>query len=157
MVAKAKELAWPLGTSKRKTNYKTGRPTDKYKKAFDKYIDFAKKTKINYSDCGMALATIVRASGVDKDFKAFKWNSGYKDWKFVTKHGPIKESALKPGDIIYYKKTNGNQHCLMYLGKGVYAEGGREHRFLKLSTNGIAKINSKKAIKSKTYVIRIKE
>lgn len=157
MVAKAKELAWPLGTSKRKTNYKTGRPTDKYKKAFDKYINFAKKTKINYSDCGMALATIVRASGVDKDFKAFKWNSGYKDWKFVTKHGPIKESELKPGDIIYYKKTNGNQHCLMYLGKGVYAEAGREHRFLKLRTNGIAKINSKTAIKNKTYVIRIKE
>ena len=129
IVAKANELAWPYGTASSKWSYSKGSPTAKCKSAMKKY---GYDTKSKMSDCGRFATTVVRESGVDKDFVAMK---GVKSafptsnkFSIVLKGKAIPSGFLKAGDIVRYKKTSG-QHTLIYMGNGRVAEARHYHRF----------------------------
>lgn len=132
IVNKAKQLAWAYGTAKKKYAYKTGAPTKLMKAAMKKY-GWA-DSKAEESDCGNAASTIVRESGVDKSFKALhgvKTPFPTKESKFniPIKGRKIKSGELKAGDIIRYKKKNGKQHAMIYMGGGKICEASHYSRF----------------------------
>lgn len=134
LVAKADEYCWPKGTATKKWKYSTGSALKAYKKALKKYMGY--KSKITRSDCGYFVSTCVRAAGIDKTFNALKWKNKIKScWKVAHKGKKIKQSTLKPGDIIRYKKKTKRpsgayeQHVMMYYGNGYVAEAGRQVRF----------------------------
>lgn len=128
-IAKAAEkLAWPYGTDQKKWSYKTGKPTDLCKSKMKQYMN--KTKKIDISDCGYFVSTAVMYSGVLKKYNCLK---GF-DWEYNSKlpvvhKGAIGNFKLQRGDIIRYKKTNGGQHTMIYLGDGKIAEAGRGARF----------------------------
>ena len=129
IVNKATDLAWPYGTAKKKWQYNGGSPTEKCKTAMKKY---GYKTKARWSDCGDFATTVVRESGVDKNFKAM---NGVKDafpksdkFNVVLSGKRIPDNFLKAGDVVRYKKTKG-QHTLIYMGNGKVAEARHYSRF----------------------------
>lgn len=131
LLKKADELAWPYGTPEAKYKYKTGAPTSKCKAAMKKYGWADNKGEL--SDCGNFVSTIVRESGVSKTFKALhgtktpfpKSEAGFK----IVHTGAIPAGLLKPGDIIRYKKKNGNQHAMMYYASGKVCEASHYNVF----------------------------
>lgn len=132
IVNKAKQLAWAYGTAKKKYAYKTGAPTKLMKAAMKKYGWADNKAEM--SDCGNAASTIVRESDVDKSFKALhgvKTPFPTKENKFniPIKGRKIKNGELKAGDIIRYKKKNGKQHAMIYMGDGRICEASHYNRF----------------------------
>lgn len=149
IVAKVKEYAWAYGTAKKKYVYKTGAPKSAYKTALKKYMN--KTAKVSQSDCGYFVSTCVRASGVAPKFLAL---AGLKDpfpsvpstMKIVHKGKAIPSGLLKAGDVIRYKKTNGHQHAILYMGDGKIADAGRNHWFpvIKKDTKKYNKSNVKK-------------
>lgn len=158
IIAKAKTLAWSYGTAKKKYAYKTGAPTKLMKAAMKKY-GWA-DNKAEESDCGNAASTIVRESGVDKSFKALhgvKTPFPTKESKFniPIKGRKIKSDELKPGDIIRYKKKNGKQHAMIYMGDGRICEASHYSRFCVVlkDTKKYNKVSKVKTIQ----VLRAKE
>lgn len=161
LVATAKELAWAKGTKASKYAYATGKPTTKMKAAMKKR---GYDSKADYSDCGycqntviyIALGITTRVLKGNKD--AFPTVSGFEVvWKEGTK---IPSGVLKPGDIIRYKKTNGKQHTLMYIGNNDFVEGGRTVRFFvwkHFKYLSKAKFNKANVKKSTLEVLRAKE
>ena len=132
IVNKAKELAWPYGTPKKKRNYKTGAPTKLMKAALKKY-GWA-DSKAEMSDCGNNVSVAVREAGVDKHFKALhgvKTPFPKKEDKFniVLKGKKVPKGFLKAGDIIRYKKKNGKQHSMIYMGDNKICEASHYSRF----------------------------
>lgn len=155
---KAKEYAWPYGTETKKWAYKTGSAKDVYKKALKKYMN--KTSKEAQSDCGYLVSTCVRASGVSSDFLALKGNKDAfpavpKTMSIVFSGKKISSGTLKAGDIIRYKKTNGSQHTLIYMGGGKIAEAGREIRF-PIIQKDVQKYNASNVKHSTLQVIRAK-
>lgn len=151
--AKAKSLAWPLGTSEKKYKYKGGSPTSACKKAMNKR---GYKKKISLSDCGYFQNSIIYAvlgkkvkilGGVKSSFKSVK---GFN----IVHKGTIGSGVLKEGDIIRYKKKSG-QHTLMYVGNGVIAEAGRGTRFGRMIKS--KKYNDSKVKHSTIQVLRVVE
>lgn len=157
ILAKIKELAWAYGTAKKKYQYKTGAPKAVCKKAMKKYGWADNKGEM--SDCGNFVSTVVRESGVDKSFKALH---GLKDpfpktekkFNIVHKGKAIPSGLLKAGDIIRYKKTNGHQHAMFYLGDGKICEASHYNRFGVILKDD-KKYNSK-AKKNTIQVLRAK-
>lgn len=132
IVNKAKQLAWAYGTAKKKYAYKTGAPTKLMKAAMKKY-GWA-DSKAEESDCGNAASTIVRESGVDKSFKALHgvktpFPTKEREFNIPIKGRKIKNGELKAGDIIRYKKKNGKQHAMIYMGDGRICEASHYNRF----------------------------
>lgn len=132
IVNKAKQLAWAYGTAKKKYAYKTGAPTKLMKAAMKKYGWADNKAEM--SDCGNAASTIVRESGVDKSFKALHgvktpFPTKEREFNIPIKGRKIKSGELKPGDIIRYKKKNGKQHAMIYMGDGKICEASHYNRF----------------------------
>ena len=90
--------------------------------------------KAEMSDCGNFVSTVVRQSGVDKHFKALH---GVKDpfpkkedkFNIVLSGKSIPKGFLRPGDIIRYKKKNGRQHAMFFLGDGKICEASHHTRF----------------------------
>lgn len=160
LTAKAKELAWPVGTPTKKYAYKKGAPTSKMKTALKKR---GYDSRVEYSDCGYCINTVIHSAlGIktkvlDSPKKAFPAVSGF---EVIYKGKKIVKGVLKPGDIIRYKKKSGSQHVLMYIGNNDLAEGGRKIRFFvakhfpKLSK---AKFNKANVKKSTLQVLRVKE
>lgn len=158
LVSMAKKLAYPYSTSSSKYKHPSGSPTKEYLKMYKKYR-YGRDSKINYSDCGYCVATVVRAAGIDSSYKGLNWKRNYnsKNDKFKVVHkGPIGNFELKPGDILEYKKTNGNQHTYMYIGNGYTAEGGRGHTYFHISKNKY-KCNKNNVKKNTLRVLRAKE
>ena len=158
LIAKAKDLAWAYGTPAKKYSYKSGSPKAKCKEAMKKYGWASNRAEM--SDCGNFVSAIVRQSGVDKSFKALhgvKTPFPTKEAKFniVLKGKEIPAGFLKAGDIIRYKKKNGHQHAMMYLGDGKICEASHKSRFGAILKND-GKYN--KVSKPKTIqVLRAKE
>lgn len=131
LLKKADELAWAYGTPEAKYKYKTGAPRAVCKAAMKKYGWADNKGEL--SDCGNFVSTIVRESGVSKTFKALhgtktpfpKSEAGFK----IVHTGAIPAGLLKPGDIIRYKKKNGNQHAMMYYAPGKVCEASHYNVF----------------------------
>jgi peptidoglycan hydrolase-like protein with peptidoglycan-binding domain len=152
IVAKATEYAYPLGTSKKKYSYKTGKATAAYKKALKKYM--GKKAKISQSDCGYFVSTCVRAAGVSKSFNCLQWKKAPSTMSKVWSGKKIPDGFLQPGDIIRYKKSSG-QHTMMYYGNGYIAEGQRGNAFPKIKKD-TKKYNKSNVKKSTIQVLRAK-
>ena len=154
---KAKEFAYKRGTKSVKYTYDKGAPKPVYKKALKKYMN--KKAKISQSDCGYFVNTCIRASGVSKSFKALAGRG--EPFPKIPKNfdiihtGKIKKGILKSGDVIRYKKKNGGQHTLLYLGDGLIAHAGRGHWFPKIVKS--KPWNGRGVKKSTIEVIRVKE
>lgn len=132
LVAKMKELAWAYGTPAKKYSYKTGSPKAKCKEAMKKYGWADNKAEM--SDCGNFVSTVVRQSGVDKSFKALHgvktpFPKTEKAFNIVLQGKAIPKGFLKAGDIIRYKKKNGKQHAMFYLGDGKICEASHKNRF----------------------------
>lgn len=132
LVNKAKELAWAYGTPAKKYSYKSGAPKAKCKAAMKKYGWADNRAEL--SDCGNFVSTVVRQSGVSKTFKALhgvktpfpKTETGF---NIVLSGKAIPKGFLKAGDIIRYKKKNGKQHAMFYLGDGKICEASHKSRF----------------------------
>ena len=159
IVDMCKKLCYPMGTDSKKWNYETGAPTAAYKAAFKKYNKRYRTTKANLSDCGMFVSTVVRAAGIDSKYTGLSWKTDYtksSKWDQVHK-GAIGSFKLKPGDIIEYKKTNGNQHTVIVMdhSKGIVAEAGRKHRFDII--HKAERYTASTCIKSTIRVLRAKE
>lgn len=121
IVDAAKAYCWPLGTDSKKWKYDTGAPSENYKKATPNV------KKITRSDCGYFVKKVTQATpiGAYNPLNDKKVPSGL---KLVHSGKAIPKDFLKPGDIIAYKKTEG-QHTLIYMGNGQIAEAGRKVRF----------------------------
>ena len=154
IVAKAKEFAWAYGTAAKKYAYKTGSPKAVYKTALKRYMK--KTAKVSQSDCGYFVSTCVRASGVSSTFLALKgakeaFPSVPSTMKIVSKG---KVGTLQAGDIIRYKKTNGHQHTVIYIGDGKIAHASRSHAFPRIAK--AKPWNNSNVKKSTIQVIRAK-
>ena len=159
LLAKMKELAWAYGTKKSKYAYKTGAPKAVCKKAMKKYGWADNKAEL--SDCGNFVSTVVRESGVSKSFKALHgtktpFPKAEKGFNIVLKGKKIPSGFLKPGDIIRYKKKNGNQHVLFYVSNGRICEASHHNRFgaiikdeKKYNNSSIAKIGTVQVLRAK--------
>ena len=152
IVAKATEYAYPVGTSKKKYAYKTGKPTAAYKKALKKYM--GKSAKISQSDCGYFVSTCVRAAGVSSSFNCLQWKKAPSTMSKVLSGKKIPDGFLQPGDIIRYKKSSG-QHTMMYYGNGYISEGQRSNAFPKIKKD-TKKYNKSNVKKSTIQVLRAK-
>lgn len=160
LLAKMKELAWAYGTAKKKYAYKTGAPKAVCKKAMKKYGWADNKAEM--SDCGNFVSTVVRESGVDKSFKALHgtktpFPKTEKKFNIVLKGKKVPKDFLKPGDIIRYKKKNGNQHTQFYFGNGKVCEASHHNRFGAIVKDEKKYNNSKIAKISTVQVLRAKE
>lgn len=150
LVAKAKAYSWPYGTDSDKWDYEHGAPTSTYKKAC------GSAKKITMSDCGYFIKRCVIDSGVRKSYTAFDWKHKEKaGFDLVHEGSKIPEGFLKAGDIVEYKKTDGDQHTLMHLGGERFAEAGRKVRF-PVIRNDNEKYNKKNVKHSTIRVYRAK-
>ena len=159
LLAKMKELAWAYGTAKKKYAYKTGSPKKVCKQAMKKYGWADNKAEM--SDCGNFVSTVVRESGVDKSFKALHgtktpFPKTEKKFNIVLKGKKVPKDFLKAGDIIRYKKKNGNQHTQFYFGSGKVCEASHHNRFgaivkdeKKYNNSKIAKIGTVQVLRAK--------
>lgn len=136
IVAKAKEFAWAYGTASKKYAYKTGAAKAAYKTALKKHMK--KTAKISQTDCGYFSSTCVRAAGVSSSFLCLPAN-GSKPYPAVPStmkiahKGKVGNFALQAGDILRWRKTNGHQHTVIYLGGGYIAHASRGHAFPRIA------------------------
>ena len=111
---KAKELAWPYGTSKKTFKYSTGKPTDAYKAALNKVYPNRKSWGARPragSSCDVFVGTVVRATGYDKSFP--RGLSGQKPHlKKSSKWSKINRKNARAGDIFIR-----SGHIMIYGGK----------------------------------------
>lgn len=159
LINKMKELAWAYGTAKKKYAYKTGAPKAVCKKAMKKYGWADNRAEM--SDCGNFVSTVVREAGVSKTFKALHgkktpFPKSEKGFSIVLTGKKVPSGFLKPGDIIRYKKKNGNQHVLFYFGDGKVCEASHHNRFgaiikdeKKYNNSSIAKIGTVQVLRAK--------
>lgn len=132
IVAGARAYSWPYGTDEKKWAYKTGSAVSAYKTGLKEYMK--KTTKIAQSDCGYFISTLIRRAGLSSSFVCLKSaNAAFpavpSTMKIVHQGKKIPSDTLQPGDVIRYKKTNGSQHAMVYLGSGKISEAGRKIRF----------------------------
>ncbi len=118
--AKAIELAYPPGTSKKTYKYSTGKPKSTYKKALDRVYKNHNKwggSCKTGASCDVFVGTVVRASGYDA-----KIPRGLKEQiPYLAKSSKFKSieysgfSSLKGGDIIIYTRKSGGGHVLIVV------------------------------------------
>lgn len=158
IVDKAKSFAWAYGTATKMWAYKTGAPHSNYVTALKKYM--GETSKAAKSDCGYYVSTCVRAAGVSSTFLCLKGSKQAfppvpSTMKIVLSGKKVPSGFLKAGDIIRYKKTNGSQHAVIYIGGGKIAEAGREIRF-PIIQKDVQKYNASNVKHSTLQVIRAK-
>ena len=129
VLATAKLLAWPKGTSSKKYSYDTGSATKAFKSALDDA--FPSRSHWNTqqirdgASCLIFTATVVRSSGVDRkyvsDTKQFKYKSDKFKRITCSNCDPYKKS--KAGDVVLYwvNEKTGNGHATI-RGKNVIYE-----------------------------------
>ena len=115
-----------------------------------------KKAKISQTDCGYFASTCARAAGCS-GFRALpasakKAYPKLPSTMYIAQKGSA--SGLKPGDIIRYRKTNGHQHVVVYIGNGKIAHASRNHAYPRVSKS--KPWNGKGVKKSSLQVIRAK-
>lgn len=116
-------------------------------------------TKAERSDCGNLVNTVVRQSGVDKNFVSMR---GVKaafptsdKFRIIFSGKRIPDGFLKAGDIVRYKKTKG-QHTLIYMGNNRVCEARHYNRFGNIYKD--EKRYNKSSTKAKTIqVLRAKD
>lgn len=125
------ELSYDSSVPKSFYGFPQGKPKAAYKSALDKIYPDHKKWRKEIrtgASCSVYVATTVKASGVDMNFKCddppkiMDYLAKSSKWKKVNEgNKPLPKDKLKPGDIIVYEKTgsNGNGHICFYK-KGDY-------------------------------------
>lgn len=157
----AKTLAWPVGTAKATYAYAGGAPTPAYKIALDKA--YPSRSSWNAApragaSCDVFIGTVCVYSGYDKNMKrslSGQWTCFEDTSKWTKVNYSYKESELRNGDIIIYKKTDGSGHVCMYVtinGEGYLAEAALSDRYGMINSS-ISKI-LKSSDKSKLAVYR---
>ena len=127
LLAKAKELAWPEGTAKKKYLYNGGSATAAFKKAIDKVFpkrNWNAKSKKGAA-CDVFVSTTVRAAGIDSKFpRGFDEQLKYKSNKFqrITCKNCNAYQKSQPGDVVLYWKNKAKDqgHVLIRGEKNVY-------------------------------------
>lgn len=120
-------LAWSAGTPKSKYSYKGGSATSMFKSTFNKmypnHTRWGAGSKTGAS-CDVFVGTVVRSTGYDT-----KYPRGFQEqlphvqksskWKRVKGFDENNRSVsmLKNGDVIFYKRTTGSVHTLIYYNK----------------------------------------
>ena len=128
VLATAKLLAWPKGTSENKYKYDGGNPTKEFKSAREEVLhnegNWNAQTRKGAS-CLIFTSTVARASGVDKNFPPGNGQFTYKSNKFQKKtcQKCVPYNNSQPGDIVLYydSKWGGSGHALI-RGDGVVYE-----------------------------------
>lgn len=148
LLAKAKELAWPKGTSSSKYKWKGGKATTAFTTALKKYYPdrsgWGKAPKVGCS-CDVFVGTVLRASGLEpKVPRGLKGQYPYKPTKFTRKvYKNVKPiDVSKDGDVVLYKKSNGGGHILI-RGNGALYEAGFENSYGHVQTS-LSKIKTKR-------------
>ncbi|MEE0888572.1 MAG: hypothetical protein U0L97_05210 [Candidatus Saccharimonadaceae bacterium] len=114
---KARELAWPYGTS---SSIFEDRPTDAFVQATER------ANTPNNDDCLSFVKTVVIDSGADTEFPSsdgpqesalVEYMSSSNKWEQIN---TTSESDLKPGDILVSADTSGQgrNHIFVYVGNG---------------------------------------
>ena len=154
-------IAWPIGTSTSKYAFKDGAPTSAFKTVFDQvypsHNSWGKGPKTGCC-CDVYVGTVIRASGYDPkmprgETEMWSYFPSSPKWAQVAYTG--KESELRSGDVILYKRTDGGQHVLIYVqknGKGYLAEAAYQKYYGHINTS-ISKIQ-KWSNKTKMVVFR---
>jgi len=141
---KAIEIAWPVGTKSKKYVYPSGNSTSAFKAAFDYAFPSHKKwgkVTSKGASCDVFVAVVCRSCGYDRDMPAglggqWKYLPKSKKWKKVNYH--FKESELRSGDIITYRRTNGEGHIMLYIkvkGKGYLCEAAYKSKYGMFNTS----------------------
>lgn len=148
LLAKAKELAWPKGTSSSKYKWKGGKATTAFTAALKKYYpdrsSWGKAPKVGCS-CDVFVGTVLRASGLEpKVPRGLKGQYPYKPTKFTRKvYKNVKPiDVSKYGDVVLYKKSNGGGHILI-RGNGVIYEAGYQNSYGHVQTS-LKKLKTKR-------------
>lgn len=115
-------LAWPPETTAATYAYVDGAPTPQYSGAISSAFAGALVPK-NGADCGVFVATVIRASGYDQNYPYSLTSSkcnmfdyladDTSRWVKISYSG--KESELQSGDVVIYRKSGGGQHVLIYV------------------------------------------
>ena len=155
----AVKLAWPIGTAESKYLYNGGAAHPNYAKAMDavfpNHNSWGKVTGVGAS-CDVFISTVCRYSGYDKNMPTglsgqWKYLPTSKKWNQI--NYTYKESDLRSGDIITYKRSNGNGHICMYVkvnGKGCLIEAAYKDKYGRVNTS------LKKVLSPASNVIELK-
>lgn len=118
----AQTLAWPRVLEAGLNKESDAKPA--YRDAVKEYnpgvLSRAHKTNTPYADCGIFVATTMRASGADPSFPEV-WTKRQKEYmqgsnKYKITNNP-NASDLEPGDILVYHKPATNEgHIMFYAG-----------------------------------------
>ena len=125
LAAKAYEFAYHSNT--KDAAYPSGSPKPAYAAALNKYFGknrkWSKPAKKGAS-CDVAIATDIRAAGIDKNAPRGLGRS-YFDKSSKFKRVKVTAKTIKDGDIISIIWKNGNPHwCMAYKGKVIEASYG---------------------------------
>lgn len=155
IVDKAKELAWPQGTSESKYAYKGGAPTSAFKTALNKIYPNRKSwgaaPKVGAA-CDVFTGTVLNSTGIVTDYprgldQQIKYSNSKLQrlvYKNVTPY-----SVSKYGDIVmYYKKKDGSSKHTVIRGDGVLYEAQ-----LKLTYGHVNKAMKTKLNVKRPYVV----
>lgn len=113
LVQTALRLAWPNQGQHDGTDKSRARNT--YQEAMPKFNDYSKAGEAPWSDCGVFVATVVRASGIDPKYqgRSTGLQRSYAQGNSLYETFPLSDTAvLKPGDIIVNA-----QHTFIFTGK----------------------------------------
>lgn len=159
VLAKAIELSWPKGTAKSKYAFPKGKPTAKFKAAFDKVFPKHKgwgRGPKTGACCDVAAATCVRASGVEPKMpRGYSEQIKYKpkNMKKLKYKNVAPASVAKPGDMICYTKNrSGSQRHVVIMGDGCLYEAQYQKTYLHRNSS-LSKIKTKKP---KVWIFRAK-
>ena len=159
VLAKAVELSWPKSTSASKYAFKGGKPTDAFKKAFDKvypsHKNWGSGPKTGAS-CDVGAATCVRASGVEPKMpRGYSEQIKYtpKNMKKIKYTNVAPASVAKPGDMICYTKNkSGSQRHVVIMGDGCLYEAQHQKTYFHRN-NSLSKLKTKRP---KVWIFRAK-
>lgn len=106
--ATAVNLAHPQGTKKSDYAYSSGSPTKNYTDAVSAIN--GDDSRVNLSDCGEFVKTVVRYSGVDENYKQFDLNytRNSDKWDVIEWNGD--KSQLQAGDIVEEYSSDHRTH-----------------------------------------------
>lgn len=153
------QLAWPVGTAKKKYLFSSGKAYPAYTKAMDKVFPSHNKwgrvTRVGAS-CDVFVSTVCRYCGYDTSMptarmQQAKYLKKSSKWKEIKYH--YKESELQSGDIIIYRRNNGHGHICFYVkvnGKGCLIEAAYKEKF------GYVNTSIKKALDPANNVIEFR-
>ena len=154
-------LAWPMGTASSIYAFNGGCATDAFNTVFDRvyptHFTWGKGPRTG-ACCDVFVGTVIRGSGYDTSMprgETEMWSYFPNSDKWIQVAYSGKESELRSGDVILYKRTDGGQHVLLYIkinGKGVIAEAAYQKSYGHINTS-LSKIQ-KWSNKTKMVVYR---